>query len=662
MSTIPVTTDRSVLEADKIEEPVLGAKSGGSLAQAVERGSKALLDLQHPDGFWCFELEADCTIPAEYVLMMHFMDEIDVELEKKIGVYLRENQQEDGGWPLYRGGDANLSCTVKAYYALKIIGDAVDAPHMERARAAVLSRGGAARSNVFTRITLALFGQLPWRGVPLVPVEIMLFPRWFPFHLSKVSYWSRTVMVPLAVLCTLKARATNPRQVGVRELFVKAPEKERDYFPVRSPMNRVFVLLDKIAHLLEPLIPVGLRRLSMKRAEEWIIERLNGEGGLGAIFPAMVNAYGALDRLGYTRNHPYCATAREALRGLLVVEDERAYCQPCVSPVWDTGLAALALLDCDAESDSSALGRAMDWLADRQLLEEPGDWREYRPNLRGGGWAFQFQNSPYPDLDDTAVIAIAMHILEPNRYRIAIERACEWIAGMQSRNGGFAAFDADNDHYYLNEIPFADHGALLDPPTSDVSARCLMLLSQCEYLNEEIRQVFDRCLHYLMKEQEDDGSWFGRWGTNYVYGTWSVLIALEAAGVDPKHPSVRKAVTWLKKKQREDGGWGESNDSYDHPVRRGQALRSTSFQTAWAVHALIAAGEGDCEAVDKGVDFLLNHQESDGLWHDPEYTAPGFPRVFYLKYHGYDKFFPLWALARYRNFKEEEPGRLGAKK
>ncbi len=631
---------------------------GNALVQAIEKGNKALLKLQHRDGYWCFELEADCTIPSEYILMMHFMDEVDVELEKKIGVYLRENQLEDGGWPLYRGGEADLSCTVKAYFALKLIGDGIDAPHMKRAKKVVLSRGGAARCNVFTRITLALYGQLPWRGVPLVPVEIMLLPRWFPFHLSKVSYWSRTVMVPLAVLCSLKARANNPRQVNIRELFVRLPENEDNYFPVRSFLNRVFILLDTIAHILEPMIPSAVRRIAMKRAEEWIIKRLNGDGGLGAIFPAMVNAYEALDHLGYSRQHPYCASARKALLQLLVVEEKKAYCQPCVSPVWDTGLASLALLESGSEDNVLAVRKAMDWLANRQLLEEFGDWRECRPTLRGGGWAFQFENSPYPDLDDTAVVAIAMGLIDPEEYHNQVQRAVEWITGMQSRNGGFAAFDVDNNQAYLNEIPFADHGALLDPPSSDVSARCLMMLSSCQNPNGEMRGVTKRCLDYLMKEQEEDGAWFGRWGTNYIYGTWSVLIALETAGVNPDHPSVRKAVGWLKEKQRKDGGWGESNDSYMYPARRGQALRSTSFQTAWAVHGLIASGEGGSGAVKRGVDFLLKHQGPDDLWYDSEYTSPGFPRVFYLKYHGYDKYSPLWALAKYRNFKKENPERL----
>lgn len=649
MSMTSNITDGSLEEARNMGEPNGGMSMERALVQAIEKGNKALLKSQHHDGYWCFKLEADCTIPSEYILMMHFMDEVDVELEKKIGVYLRENQLEDGGWPLYRGGEADLSCTVKAYFALKLIGDGIDAPHMERAKTVVLSKGGAARCNVFTRITLALYGQLPWRGVPLVPVEIMLLPRWFPFHLSKVSYWSRTVLVPLAVLCSLKARANNPRQVNIRELFVESPANEKNYFPVRSFLNRVFIVLDRIARISEPMIPRVVRRIAMKRAEEWVIKRLNGEGGLGAIFPAMVNAYEALDYLGYSRQHPYSVTARKALLRLLVVEEKKAYCQPCVSPVWDTGLASLALLESGSEDNILAVSRAMDWLSDRQLLEEFGDWRECRPTLRGGGWAFQFENAPYPDLDDTAVVATAMGLVDSEEYHNQVQRAVEWIAGMQSGNGGFAAFDVDNNHDFLNAIPFADHGALLDPPSSDVSARCLMMLSSCQNPNGKMRKVSNRCLDYLMKEQEEDGAWFGRWGTNYIYGTWSVLIALETAGVDPDHPSIRRAVGWLKEKQRKDGGWGESNDSYTDPACRGQALRSTSFQTAWAVHGLIASGEGGSDAVKRGVDFLLKHQGPDDLWSDPEYTSPGFPRVFYLKYHGYDKYSPLWALAKYRN-------------
>lgn len=621
------------------------------LEKALCRARDALLDLQHGDGYWCFELEADCTIPAEYILMMHFRGEVDGELQSKICVYLRERQGEDGGWPLFYKGELDLSCTVKTYYALKIAGDDPEQPHMRRAREAILTRGGAARCNVFTRIALALFEQLPWRGVPFIPVEIMLLPKWFFFHLSKVSYWSRTVMVPLFILCTVKPKAVNSLKVGIRELFETPPEEEKRYFPIRSRLNYFFFGLDKMGRLIEPLIPPSMRRRAFKKAENWILERLNGDGGLGAIFPAMVNAVESLECIGYPRDHPDLVLAREALRKLLIIDETSAYCQPCVSPVWDTGLAVLALQEMGGLENGDSIEKALDWLAERQLLEEPGDWQEYRPNLKGGGWAFQFRNDYYPDLDDTAVVAFAMGQSGLKRFENCIARAVDWICGMQSKNGGFAAFDADNTHYYLNEIPFADHGALLDPPTSDVSARCVMLLAPLVKKHERYRPVMERCLQFLYREQEEDGSWFGRWGANYIYGTWSVLAGLEQAGIGRENPHVGKAVTWLLEQQQEDGGWGEGNDTYYKPSElKRKTWRSNSFHTSWAVLGLMAAGETGSESVKRGIQFLLSNQEADGLWEDIEFNAPGFPKVFYLKYHGYDKFFPLWALARYQKY------------
>lgn len=618
-----------------------------TLRTAIAAARRALLARQRAEGYWCFELEADCTIPAQYILMMHFVDEIDTALERKIAAYLRARQGTDGGWSLYPGGGIDLSGTVKSYYALKLAGDSLHAPHMQRARKAILARGGAARCNVFTRITLALFEQLPWRGVPFVPIELILLPRWFPFHLNKVSYWTRTVVVPLSVLCSLKARARNPRGVGIRELFTVSPEEEMNYFPVRSRLNRLFLSLQKPIRRIEPVIARILRERALRRAETWIIERLNGENGLGAIFPAMVNAHEALAQLGYPPDHVYRRTTKRALENLLVIGDQSAYCQPCVSPVWDTALAALALHESNDGTTTPQIQRALDWLGARQILDGPADWRAKRPALAPGGWPFQFGNSHYPDLDDTAVVAVAMQAVDPLRYRVAIERAVGWIAGMQSRNGGFAAFDVDNTFYYLNEIPFADHGALLDPPTSDVTARCVLMFS---HVNAKRYQTeIARGLVYLSREQEPDGSWFGRWGTNYVYGTWSVLAALEMAAAPRDHAAARAAVAWLKRKQRADGGWGESNNSYHDAENAGQADKSSAFQTAWAILGLLAAGEARSTAVRRGVEYLLRTQRSDGLWSDPVFTAPGFPRVFYLKYHGYDKYFPLWALARYAN-------------
>ena len=639
------TADQQAIRKSRVEnsrEPRLF-----KLDHAIQHAADALAGLQHPDGYWCFQLEADCTIPAEYILMMHYMDEIDEPLERKLASYLRARQGKDGGWPLYYGGRSEISCSVKAYYALKLAGDSPDLPHMVQARETILRLGGASQANVFTRIALAIFAQLPWRAVPFLPAECMLLPRWFPFHLSKVSYWSRTVMVPLFVLYTLKARARNPKQVSIRELFTTDPWQETRYFPTRSALNRTLLALDRLGLRLEPLIPPGLRRHAIKKAEAWMVERLNGGGGLGAIFPAMVNAYEALDLLGYPAEHPLRIQERRAIEKLVVLNEQSAYCQPCVSPVWDTAWACIALQQLDKERSQTGIQKALKWLAGKQLVDEPQDWSFNRPEAKAGGWPFQFENSHYPDLDDTAAVAYAMHESGDKIFANAVERAAEWICGMQSRNGGFASFDADNDHTYLNEIPFADHGALLDPPTEDVSGRCLMLLARLQ--TSRCQSTKRKCLDYLFRSQEADGSWYGRWGTNYIYGTWSVLMGLEEAGISRDHHAVRRAAAWLTGIQRADGGWGEGCDTYFDASKRGRGERSTSFHTAWAVLGLMSAGGVNTEPVRRGIDFLLRTQQADGLWSDPEFNAPGFPRVFYLKYHGYDKYFPLLVLARYRN-------------
>jgi squalene-hopene/tetraprenyl-beta-curcumene cyclase len=624
----------------------------GRLTCAVEQATSALLGLQHPDGYWCFELEADCTIPAEYILMMHYLGEVNQELEQKLCCYLRDRQGGDGGWPLYYGGPAEISCSVKAYYALKLAGDNPELSHMVKARQTILRLGGASRANVFTRILLAIFAQVPWRAVPFLPVECILLPRWFPFHLSKVSYWSRTVMVPLFILYTFKAQARNPKQVSIRELFVADPWLEMNYFPVHSRLNRALLLLDRLGLRLYRWIPQRLRRRAVRKAEEWILARLDGKGGLGAIFPAMVNAYEALGLLGYPIDHPLCARQRRAIDDLLVLGEQSAYCQPCMSPVWDTAWACIALQQVTHERSHRAIKNALNWLAEKQLLEEPQDWNFYKPQLKGGGWPFQFENSHYPDLDDTAAVAYAMHKSGDGGFGKKVQRAAEWICGMQSSNGGFASFDADNDHSYLNEIPFADHGALLDPPTEDVSGRCVMLLAQMR--TSQSRVAEKKCLDYLFRSQEPDGSWYGRWGANYIYGTWSVLMGLEEAGIGAEHEAVKRAAAWLKKVQRADGGWGEGCDTYFDPSKRGHGQRSTSFHTAWALLGLMSSGEVGSDSVRRGIDFLLRTQQRNGLWSDPDFNAPGFPRVFYLKYHGYDKYFPLLALARYRNLTAPE--------
>jgi squalene-hopene/tetraprenyl-beta-curcumene cyclase len=617
-----------------------------ALESAVARATAALLRRQQPDGHWVFELEADATIPAEYILLQHYLDEIEDGLQRDLARYLRSIQGEDGGWPLFHGGAADLSASVKAYFALKAAGDAPDVPHMARARAAILARGGAASCNVFTRIQLALFGELPWHAVPVMPVEIMHLPLWFPFHLSKVSYWSRTVIAPLLVLLAKKPRARNPRGVSLRELFApgthaRPPKAKGSIWAV------LFNALDAVLRAAEPLFPARSRQSAVDKAVAFARERLNGEDGLGGIYPAIANAVMMMDCLDFPKDDPALVTAKTALRKLLVLDPERSYCQPCVSPVWDTGLAALALMEAGGSEAQTAVPRALDWLAERQVLDVVGDWATWRPGLRPGGWAFQYANPHYPDVDDTAVVAMALHRFDGERYRPAIARAAEWIDGMQSRNGGWGAFDADNDYSYLNFIPFADHGALLDPPTADVSARCVSFLRQLRGGAED--RVTAAGLAYLLREQENDGSWFGRWGTNYIYGTWSALCALNRAGVDRQSAPVRRAVEWLLARQRPDGGWGEDGASYWRDQQRGEGKESTASQTAWALLGLMAAGEAAHPAVARGIGYLLATQRAHGLWDEAWYTAVGFPRVFYLRYHGYRAYFPLWALARYRN-------------
>jgi squalene-hopene/tetraprenyl-beta-curcumene cyclase len=626
------------------------------LDRPIAAATQALLSRQRDDGHWVFELEADATIPAEYVLLRHYLGEpVDAALEAKIAVYLRRIQGGHGGWPLFADGDVDVSATVKAYFALKMIGDSADADHMRRAREAVLARGGAARANVFTRLMLALFGFIPWRAVPVMPVEIMLLPKWFPFHLDKISYWSRTVIVPLLVLMAKKPCARNAKGVRIDELFIdppgtlgpapKAPQQKASWF-------WFFRAVDNVLRVTEPYFPARPRQRAIDAAVTWVGERLNGEDGLGAIFPAMANSVMMFDVLGYPQSDPQRSIARKSVEKLLVVHDGEAYCQPCVSPIWDTGLVAHALLEVGGERAVASVTRGLDWLVPKQILDVRGDWIARRPDLRPGGWAFQYANPHYPDVDDTAVVAMAMDRVQnlsgQQPFRDSLARAKEWIGGMQSENGAWGAFDADNEFYYLNNIPFADHGALLDPPTEDVSARCLSMLAQ---FGDTQSPAVTRGLDYLRRTQLADGSWFGRWGMNYIYGTWSVLCALNATGLDRNAPEMRKAAAWLIAIQNDDGGWGEDGASYKLDYRGYEKAPSTASQTAWALLGLMASGDLDHPAVARGIQYLSETQGADGFWNEPRYTATGFPRVFYLRYHGYAKFFPLWALARYRNLK-----------
>src|SRR6267143_1964255 len=585
-----------------------GIENEASLEASIASATSALLEYRRPDGHWVFELEADSTIPAEYVLLRHYLGEpVDAPLQAKIANYLHRVQGAHGGWPLVHDGDFDMSASVKAYFALKMIGDSVDAPHMARAREAIRSRGGAIHSNVFTRFMLAMFGVLTWRSVPVLPVEIMLLPMWSPFHLNKISYWARTTIVPLMVLAALKPRAKNVSAIGIDELFLQKPHSIG--MTAKAPHQSwgwflLFRGLDSVLRVIEPLFPKKLRAR-------------------------------AIDRL-------------------LMIGEHEAYCQPCVSPVWDTSLTCHALLEAGSQEALPPAKQGLDWLLPKQVLDIKGDWAVKRPEVRPGGWAFQYNNAYYPDLDDTAVVVMAMdraqRLSRGHDYDAAIARGREWIEGMQSRDGGWAAFDVNNLEYYLNNIPFSDHGALLDPPTEDVTARCVSMLAQLGESAQGSKAVAAG-VAFLRRTQLAEGSWYGRWGLNYIYGTWSVLCALNAAGVDHRDPAVRKAVDWLVSIQNKDGGWGEDATSYRLDYKGFEGAPTTASQTAWALLGLMAAGEVGHPAVARGVEYLIATQSQKGLWDEQRYTATGFPRVFYLRYHGYPKFFPLWALARYRNLR-----------
>ena len=648
-----------------VEKPV-GSQPGEALEASIAAATRAVLAARQADGHWVFELEADATIPAEYVLLRHYLGEpVDTVLEGKIANYLRRVQGAHGGWPLVHDGDFDMSASVKAYFALKMMGHSPDAPHMMRAREAIRSRGGAIHSNVFTRVMLAMFGVMKWRSVPVIPVEIMLLPLWFPFHINKMSYWARTTVVPLLVLAALKPRARNADAIDLDELFLQPPHSIG--MTAKAPHQSwgwflFFRGLDSVLRALEPLSPKKLRTRAIDAAVAFIEERLNGEDGLGAIYPPIANAIMMYDALGKPADYPSRAVTRRALERLLVIREDEAYCQPCVSPVWDTSLTCHAMFEAGDKEALSSARQALDWLKPKQVLDVKGDWAVKSPQVRPGGWAFQYNNDYYPDLDDTAVVVMAMdrakRLDQTGEYDAAIARGREWIEGMQSRNGGWAAFDVNNLEYYLNNIPFSDHGALLDPPTEDVTARCVSMLAQLGATLQNSKALSDG-VGYLRRTQLAEGSWYGRWGLNYIYGTWSALCALNAAGVDHGDPVIRKGADWLLSIQNKDGGWGEDARSYRLDYNGFEVAPSTASQTAWALLGLMAAGEVAHRAVAKGIQYLTATQTEKGLWDEQRFTATGFPRVFYLRYHGYPKFFPLWALARYRNLRNTNSRAVG---
>lgn len=618
--------------------------------RAIQKAQAFLLSTQAPDGYWVGELEADSTITSEYLLLCHLLERVDRERERKAVRYLRAEQLPDGGWSLYKGGPADLSATLKAYLALKLAGLPPEDPSMAAARALIRGAGGPMAANVFTKITLALFGQYDWSGVPAMPVEIMLLPPWFYFNLYEVSYWSRTVIVPLLILMDKKPVKQLPPGLDLAELWPVPRERSSPRFTwTRRPLSwkNFFIVVDNALKFWERHGPRPARARAVDAARLWLEERVGVPGGLGGIYPAMANAVLALRCLGYPDDHPLVRGQLKEIEALAVEGIDTLHYQPCLSPVWDTALAANALVESGLPRDHSTLQRAAQWMFDRQILA-PGDWRIKRPAAQPGGWPFQHGNDFYPDVDDSAMVMMALHkieALDPQRKLAALDRGLQWVLAMQGRDGGWGSFDADNNKLVLNNIPFADHGALLDPSTEDLTGRALEMLGTLGY--GPAFAPARRGMDFLRRAQRRDGCWYGRWGVNYIYGTWSVLRGLRAIGENLSQSYVQRAVRWIESKQNADGGWGESMASYHHPELAGVGP-SIPSQTAWALLALHAAGQVSGPAVERGVRYLLETQESDGSWADPYWNGTGFPRVFFLRYHFYGKYFPLWALGVYR--------------
>jgi squalene-hopene/tetraprenyl-beta-curcumene cyclase len=623
---------------------------------AIEGAQRALLAAQAPDGHWVGELEANSTITSEYLLFCHLTDRVDREREAKIVDYLRREQLPNGGFSIYYKGPANLSATIKAYFAMKVAGVPTDDPAVVAARARILAAGGPPEADVFTKILLALFGEYDWSGVPAMPVEIMLLPRWSYFNLREVSYWSRTVIVPLLILMDAKPVRRLPQACRLDELWVVPRERASLRFHrVPRPFSArtflwksFFIGVDDCLKRWERLGPRPFRSRALEAARRWLEERLAVPGGLGGIFPAMTNAVLALRALGYPEDHPLIRGQIKEIEALGVETATSLHYQPCVSPVWDTALAANALMESGLPADHPQLQRAAEWMMDRQITV-PGDWQAKRPNVAPGGWPFQYDNDFYPDLDDTAMVMMALARIrgfDPERRERVIQRGLTWFLGMQGKDGGWGSFDADNNRLVFNNIPFADHGALLDPSTEDLTGRGLELLGTLgEHPGHPSAR---RALAFIRRTQTSDGAWYGRWGVNYIYGTWSVLRGLGAIGDDRSQAYVQRAVAWLLSRQNDDGGWGETLASYDDPALAGRG-DSLPSQTAWALLGLFAAGHTRGPEVEAGIRYLVDTQDDDGTWDDPLWNGTGFPRVFYLKYHLYAKYFPLWALGVYRS-------------
>jgi len=647
-----------------------------AVESSVHRSQEYLLSIQYPDGYWWGELESNPTMEAEYLLLTHFLEVGDPERWRKLSNYILSKQRDDGSWGQYYGAPGDVSTSVECYFALKLAGMSADTPEMRKAREFILSLGGVPNVRIFTKIWLALFGQWEWKGTPAMPPELMLLPSWTPFNIYEFSSWARATVVPILIILTKRPLRAVPGWAAIDELYPE-PRDRTDY---SLPKPTGFLGWKRFSHLTDRLLrlyqmmPVKPgREIAIRKAERWIIDHQEADGSWGGIQPPWVYSLIALKQLGYTMDHPVMKKGLEGFEGFGIEEGDTWRVQACVSPVWDTGLVLIGLLDSDMQPDHPAVQKATSWMLKEQILTG-GDWQVKVKNIPPGGWAFEFENDTYPDVDDAAEVIMALNLARLDgddevRKAEAIQRGTEWVLGMQCRNGGWAAFDKDNDKSYIAKISFGDFGETLDPPSVDVAAHVVEMLGRLGY-----RRGFppiDRAYMYIRAEQEPDGPWFGRWGVNYIYGTGAVLPALEVIGENMNQPYIRSAVDWLVAHQGDDGGWGESCGSYVDPSLRGRGL-STASQTAWALLSLLAAGDVDTPATRRGIEYLVDTQLGDGSWDEPHFTGTGFPGYgvgkkldklpqqgepgyqglempagFMINYHMYRNCWPLMALGRY---------------
>jgi squalene-hopene/tetraprenyl-beta-curcumene cyclase len=675
---------------------VVAGEAPISLDRAIEATSRWLLDRMvkvpvpsqsgggpEEGGYWLGELEADTTLESDYILFLYYLDpRAHREKISKLANYIKKHQLPDGSWNIYHGGPGDVSASVKAYFALKLAGSSTEEPFMVEAREAILRMGGVEKVNTFTKIYLSFLNQVDWNEIPAIPPEIVLLPRFFYFNIYEISYWSRAILIPLSILYAKKPTRSVDSEVNIRELFANGnfrngssngrgrseasigkdvpgsaaatngKEKENGRDPNILSWRNFFLLMDRLLKLVERAPIKPLRNLALKKAEQWMVSRTEDSDGLGAIFPAMVNSVLAMRSLGYEESHPYIANTLDKLRELEIEEGDALRLQPCLSPVWDTALALNALREAGLSVSAPEISASGRWLVSKEVRKS-GDWQLRVPGVEASGWYFQFQNEFYPDIDDTAAVLLALERVDPRSVdglEASIGRGVNWVISLQCSNGGWAAFDADVQRQALTYVPYADHNAMLDPACADITGRVLEMLGRFPSLRAEPRvdRAIQRGIQFLKDEQEDDGSWYGRWGVNYIYGTWQTLKGLMAVGENPRAPYIRRAVAWLEARQNPDGGWGESCASYGDPKMSGRGA-STASQTAWAVMGLASAGEARSSAARRGIDYLLSTQLPDGSWEEAAFTGTGFPGVFYLKYHYYRVYFPLFALAYHRN-------------